>query len=247
MADRTSYVSDRDFADSQVGSSTAPGLDGSTLANQNIVVVLIQYRLGALGFFTTPSVSGNQAVKDIILALQTIKSDIASFGGDPSTITLAGQSSGASLITTLLATPSADTLFQRAIIQSAPLDFGDQSTSTAQAIGSQFLQALNCTTVACAQSAPVSSVLSAQSTVFAQAPTTNPAIAASLPLRPYVDGSLVKGACHHLNETYARRLNHPARQQRQPHEQEPPDHLLDRRLRGRTHNRRHQWRPAFAV
>ena len=53
---------------------------------------MLQYRLGNLGFLNIAGTSGNQAVKDLILALSIIQSDIGAYGGDPSAVTLAGQS-----------------------------------------------------------------------------------------------------------------------------------------------------------
>jgi carboxylesterase type B len=69
----------------------------------------------------SPDGTTNLAVKDLVTALSFLKTVIPSFGGDPSQITLAGQSSGASLIRSLLAVPSASSLFRSAIIQSDPM------------------------------------------------------------------------------------------------------------------------------
>ena len=77
--------------------------DGNTLVygpdllmRENIVVVTLNSRLGALGFLSTGDkyAQGNYALKDAVLALQWIQNNIASFGGDPSKVTLAGQSAG---------------------------------------------------------------------------------------------------------------------------------------------------------
>ena len=69
----------------------------------------------------------NFAVKDAINALKFIQMNIASFGGSPSSVTIAGQSSGATMVRSLLAAPSANPLFQKAIIQSDPMVSGIQS------------------------------------------------------------------------------------------------------------------------
>lgn len=120
-----------------------------------------------------------------------MQKNIAAFHGDPSRVTLAGQSSGADLIKTLFTVPQADNLFRRAILQSSPLNYGDHAPAIAEAVGSIFLQQFNCTTLACLQALPLPNLLTAQSTVFQQAPSLIPGVAPSEPIRPVVDGSLV--------------------------------------------------------
>lgn len=77
--------------------------DGNTLVygpdllmKENIIVVTLNNRLGALGFLSSGDkyAQGNYALKDVVLALQWIQNNIANFGGDPSKVTLAGQSAG---------------------------------------------------------------------------------------------------------------------------------------------------------
>ncbi|MCS6979350.1 MAG: carboxylesterase family protein [Flavobacteriales bacterium] len=101
---------------------------GKNLAQRgDVVVVTLQYRLGALGFLVHPGLeaenpagtSGNFAVLDQILALQWIRNNIAAFGGDPDNITLFGESAGGVNVGNLMITPLASGLFHRAIIQSA--------------------------------------------------------------------------------------------------------------------------------
>ncbi len=92
-----------------------------------VVVVTIQYRLGALGFLAHPGlesentygISGNYGIMDIIMSLQWVKQNIAAFGGDPNKVTIFGESAGGTLVGNMLLTPQASGLFQRAIIQSA--------------------------------------------------------------------------------------------------------------------------------
>ncbi|GAA5912431.1 uncharacterized protein JCM6883_005667 [Sporobolomyces salmoneus] len=117
-------------------------LDGFALANsQNMIVVTVQYRLGYFGWlkYDPWGVEGNMGLRDVILALQTVQQDIGAFGGDSSLVTLAGQSSGAQMVKALLSTPSASSLFKRAIIHSAPLDYSPQAPALANAVGSAFL------------------------------------------------------------------------------------------------------------
>ncbi len=107
------------------GSGEWPPL-GPTLAQRGIVVVSLNYRLGAFGFFSYPAlsaesrhhVSGNYGHLDQVAALRWVRRNIARFGGDPTRVTIAGQSSGALDICNLMASPIAAGLFQRAILQS---------------------------------------------------------------------------------------------------------------------------------
>ncbi len=100
--------------------------DGAALAKQGIVMVTMNYRLGAAGFLATPELSaasprhasGNYALWDLIAALQWIKANIAAFGGDPAKVTIMGQSAGASAIVAILQAPEARGLFRSAIIDS---------------------------------------------------------------------------------------------------------------------------------
>jgi para-nitrobenzyl esterase len=111
---------------------------GKNLAERgDVVVVTIQYRLGALGFLVHPGleaenvngVSGNYAVLDQILALQWIQNNIANFGGDPSKVMIFGESAGGLNVGNLLTTPLANGLFQRACIQSASPVINDYNDS----------------------------------------------------------------------------------------------------------------------
>jgi para-nitrobenzyl esterase len=100
--------------------------NGAALAKQGIVMVTMNYRLGAAGFLATPELtaaspihaSGNYALWDVIAALQWIRTNIAAFGGDPAKVTIMGQSAGAQAIVALLQSPQARGLFRGAIIDS---------------------------------------------------------------------------------------------------------------------------------
>jgi para-nitrobenzyl esterase len=109
------------------GSGSEPFYDGAALAaEQDVVVVTVNYRLGALGGFVyfndlgddRLAKSANVGLLDITLALRWVRDNIATFGGDPDCVTLAGQSAGGKLVATLLAMPVAAGLFHRAILQS---------------------------------------------------------------------------------------------------------------------------------
>ncbi|MET0343328.1 MAG: carboxylesterase/lipase family protein [Polyangiales bacterium] len=112
----------------QSGSGSSPGYDGVNLANRgDVVVVTINHRLNVLGFLSLEKIggadyadTGNVGMLDIVAALGWVRDNIAAFGGDPSTVTIFGESGGGRKVGTLLAMPSAKGLFSRAIIQSGP-------------------------------------------------------------------------------------------------------------------------------
>jgi para-nitrobenzyl esterase len=103
-----------------LGGSSLPTYDGALLATeQQVVVVSINYRLGALGWLTgLTDVTPNCGLLDQIMALEWVRDHIAVFGGDPGSVTVFGESAGAGSVLHLLAAPAADGLFHRAIAQS---------------------------------------------------------------------------------------------------------------------------------
>ena len=93
--------------------------DGSHLANRgNIVVITINYRLGALGFLFIPEITANVGLLDQIFALKWIQKNIEFFGGNPDNVTVFGQSAGGISVSTFLAVSEATGLFNRIIAQS---------------------------------------------------------------------------------------------------------------------------------
>jgi para-nitrobenzyl esterase len=100
-------------------SASMKGWHGRMLSARGVVVVSLNFRLGALGFLAHPRTGANFAVQDWVAALRWVAENIASFGGDPGNVTIFGQSAGADAVRTLLGTPSANGLFHRAILQSA--------------------------------------------------------------------------------------------------------------------------------
>lgn len=108
-----------------MGSSAIPLYDGAALARRRCVYVSVNYRLGALGCLDLSSLSSaditidsNLYLRDLVLALQWIRENIAEFGGDPGNVTIFGESAGACITATLLAVPAAEGLFARAISES---------------------------------------------------------------------------------------------------------------------------------
>ena len=99
--------------------------DGQALAARGAVVVTLNYRLGPLGFFDHPSLSGasggdvNFGLLDQIAALTWVRDNISAFGGDPANVTVFGESAGGQSVLALFSSPKARSLFHRGIVQSA--------------------------------------------------------------------------------------------------------------------------------
>jgi para-nitrobenzyl esterase len=141
------------------------------LVEQGVIVVTINYRIGALGFLAHPALdnagqkrSGNYGILDQQAALQWVKANIAKFGGNPSNVTIFGQSAGALSIAVQLVSPLSTGLFQKAILESAPLN-SMPLLSEAETLGNQFGAAVGCSTAKCFRSAtqlPVATILANQ-------------------------------------------------------------------------------------
>ena len=131
------------------GGSSPPEYDGSAFARDGVVLVSFNYRIGNFGFFAHPALSaeqrgqplGNYAYLDQIAALRWVRQNIAAFGGDPSNVTIFGESAGGISVHALLLAPLAQGLFQKAIIESGAGDSGmggrklDSGATSAQATG----------------------------------------------------------------------------------------------------------------
>ncbi|HET7811314.1 MAG TPA: carboxylesterase/lipase family protein [Steroidobacteraceae bacterium] len=103
------------------GSGSSPLYDGSLLGRRgDVVVVTLNHRLGVCGYLYLPGFpdSGNAGTLDLVLALRWVRDNIGAFGGDPSCVTLLGQSGGGAKIATLMAVPAAAGLFHRAVTMS---------------------------------------------------------------------------------------------------------------------------------
>ncbi|PWN27290.1 alpha/beta-hydrolase [Jaminaea rosea] len=181
------------------GSASNAGLDGSTLASeQNMIVIVAQYRLGLFGWLQTADivdekaggapgaakVAGNQAARDINAALQFVHDYFGPFGADTSRVTLSGQSSGAHMVRSLLTIPSAAPLFQQALLVSDTENYGAATQLTQNKLGTYAMAQLKCTDLACARNASADDVLDASYAAFSDVPLSDPSIPAGEPWRP---------------------------------------------------------------
>ena len=142
----------------------ARNYDGTELAADGAVVVTMNYRLGALGFLSHPSLassrdgaSGNYGLMDQQAALRWVKENIARFGGDPHKVAIAGQSAGGLSVLTHLVSRGSRGLFQRAIVQSGAFALTQLPLAAAEAFGESFATAVGCPgqTAACLRSVSV--------------------------------------------------------------------------------------------
>jgi len=163
--------------------------DGSRLAAQgHVIVVTINYRLGAFGFLALPGLdargaSGDYGLMDQQAALRWVQRNARAFGGNPSDVTAFGESAGAASVCDNMASPAAAGLFARAIAESGCL-LGGPSLQAAETTGGAFAVKLGCTNaatqVACLRRQPVASILQAQSS-FGWSPVSGTPV---LPLQP---------------------------------------------------------------
>ncbi len=125
--------------------------NGARLAKKGAVVVTLNYRLGPFGFLAHPAfvaespyhAAGNYGLLDQIAALRWVQRNIARFGGDPSRVTIFGESAGGISVGSLIASPLAKGFFQRAILESGTgVSIGVAPRDTAQAIALKFAESL---------------------------------------------------------------------------------------------------------
>jgi para-nitrobenzyl esterase len=145
--------------------------DPTRLVQQGVVVVTMNYRLGVLGFLAHAALredgaSGNYALLDQLAALRWVQRNIGAFGGDPSRVTLFGESSGGNSVHAHIASPLAAGLFQRAIVESGASGLNQQTLAAAEEAGALFAsKKVECTdqSAECLRSLSVQDILSAMS------------------------------------------------------------------------------------
>ncbi|WOI36355.1 carboxylesterase family protein [Alteromonas sp. CI.11.F.A3] len=104
--------------------------DGRRFAEQGVVVVTVNYRVGVDGFMHLKGAPDNRGILDQILALRWVRDNIQDFGGDPRQVTLFGQSAGAGSVAILLGSPKASGLYHKAIMQSPPMQAMTRTQAT---------------------------------------------------------------------------------------------------------------------
>jgi para-nitrobenzyl esterase len=144
------------------------------LVRDGVVVVTINYRLGALGFLADAALasrpggpSGNYGLMDQQAALRWVQRNIRGFGGNPGDVTLFGESAGGLSTLSQLVSPGARGLFQRAIVESGTYQLTQQPLAAAEAAGQAFAAKAGCAanTAACLRRLPVSTILADQNPV----------------------------------------------------------------------------------
>lgn len=161
------------------GATSSPTYEGGGLAKLGVVQVNISYRVGVFGFLAHPDLSresgtgsGNYGLLDQIAGLKWVQENITAFGGDPSNVTIFGESAGGISVSMLAASPAAMGLFQRAISESGG-SFAPPSSSggggrgvptlaAAEATGKQFLDKLGASTITEARALSAEEVRTAQ-------------------------------------------------------------------------------------
>lgn len=181
------------------GCNRSPWFRGHRFAQDGVVLVAINYRLGAEGFMPMRGAPGNRGILDWIAALRWVRDNISAFGGDPANVTIAGQSAGAIACTYLTTIPEAKGLFHRLIGMSGSIGFG-LSAEPAGTIAARFREILGVSDDAAEMArVPVSRFIEVQVTIGGGAQR------ASLPLpnviadqmgqgllfQPVIDGGLI--------------------------------------------------------
>ena len=177
------------------GSGAVEIYDGRHLAARGVVVITVNYRLGAFGFFAHPDLAresrsasvGNYGLEDLVAALRWVKRNVGAFGGDPARVTIAGQSAGAVAVDDLLVAPAARGLFASAIAESGS-GIGVPAVTPGEGYrtGQRALAALGVTSMAAARMLPAARILAALPSPFGTPPGAEPFI-----FRPVLDGSFL--------------------------------------------------------
>ena len=184
----------------EIGSGSSPMYDGTHFAEHEVVLVSINYRLGALGFLELGHLdpayegSGNVGILDQIAALEWVRDNIAAFGGDPDRVTIFGESAGAMSVSLLLAAPSTHGLFHQAIAQSGAASAA-RTSAQARTDAEEFLSIAGLTSIDEVLAAPIGTLLAAHGAINASRMADPEAVIRStgnplafLPFRPVADG-----------------------------------------------------------
>jgi para-nitrobenzyl esterase len=172
------------------GNSFAPIFDGTEFAKAGVVVVTVAYRLGMFGFLEMEPLLGaeyagsaNNALRDLICALEWVRDNVAAFGGDPKRVTLGGESAGAKLTDVLMGVPEAQGLFAQMISESGGAE-RVWPKSNADAVARGYAEIWGPSRVAELKTAPADELIAAQVRLMASWPQ-------HFPLRMEMDGLLL--------------------------------------------------------
>lgn len=174
------------------GSPASPWYDGRAFNRDGIVTVSISYRLGFDGFGWIEDAPSNRGIRDWLLALEWVQANIANFGGDPSRVTIAGQSAGGGAVLTLLGMPAAQHLFHSVWALSAAT--ADVAPATGERIGRDVAARLGVApTRAGLATVPEEKILEAQkaATEVSGAGAITKLLDEGLTLGPAIDGDLI--------------------------------------------------------
>ncbi|KAJ5100435.1 alpha/beta-hydrolase [Penicillium angulare] len=182
------------------GGSSFPYYYGMNIASrQSMVVVSINYRLGALGWLTDPSMKNstgtNQAMRDQIIALQWVKDHISAYGGDPNQVTILGHSAGGSSVMSHIQSPASKGLFKHAWVESGNTLSGWQRPAMMKTLSRMFLDISGCLDYDCVKhNLTATQMVKYQDLLFTRAQNVFPRglVAWIEPFRPFIDGDLLK-------------------------------------------------------
>eukprot|EP00012_Vannella_robusta_P001819 CAMPEP_0206190188 /NCGR_PEP_ID=MMETSP0166-20121206/4606_1 /ASSEMBLY_ACC=CAM_ASM_000260 /TAXON_ID=95228 /ORGANISM="Vannella robusta, Strain DIVA3 518/3/11/1/6" /LENGTH=550 /DNA_ID=CAMNT_0053606229 /DNA_START=517 /DNA_END=2166 /DNA_ORIENTATION=- len=166
---------------------------GDFLVNStsDTIIVTTNYRLGALGFFATPELKGNYGFEDQQMALHWVQDHISAFGGDPTRVTIFGQSAGAMSVTLHTISPSSSGLFSRAIAESNPAGINYRTPEESYPYSEKVSGLLGCdyTDTDCLRSQSWQDIVDAQKRGYiVQLPLKTTEF---LPYSPIIDGTII--------------------------------------------------------
>ncbi len=178
------------------GSPASPWYDGRSFNRDGVVTVCVSYRLGFDGFGWIEGAPSNRAVRDWLLALEWVQTNIAAFGGDPSRVTIAGQSAGGGAVLTLLGMEAAQHLFARVYSLSGAL--GDVPEAKARGLAHALAERAGVApTLDGFRSVPEDRLLELQNALSASDEPVDPlarlaSLTDGLSFGPLVDGDLLR-------------------------------------------------------
>jgi para-nitrobenzyl esterase len=153
------------------GDAANPMFDGANLAREGVIVVSFNYRLGRLGWFAHPALTaesggagtGDFGLMDQIAALAWVRDNVVAFGGDPSNVTIFGESAGGMSVNLLMISPAARGLFAKAITESGLGRIPAKPLAVAEAQGVAFAKSVGAMDIEALRKLPVEAVLDGQS------------------------------------------------------------------------------------